>query len=198
MTDPGDRHTSPEDYAARRPMLLAAIADTEATIQASDTKASIALVIHGLMISGVLSLVTELDSSFDSGADLYRVLVVALLALIVVLFVLSVSQLLRCVMPVPARLFSGIKGGHDVFFIEASADPLSGAVQGLPSVATVHGDLVSLDQGELEEDLVVELVKVSAVRARKVALVGNGLRWLALEIGVGVLFLVSVAIDSIA
>lgn len=197
MNDPSDRHTSPEDYAARRPMLLAAIADTEATIQASDTKASIALVIHGLMISGVLSLVTELDASFDSGSAAYRALVVVLLATLVVIFSLSVAQLLRCVMPTPARLFSQIEGGHDVFFIEASAHPWSGRIEGLPEVRKVHGDLVSLDQGELEEDLVVELVKVSAVRARKVALVGNGLRWLSFEIGIGIVFLVVVAIDAL-
>lgn len=189
-----EAHTSPEDYGARRTMLLAAIADTEGTIHASDTKASIALVIHGLILSGVLSLAGSLGADFEG---FYRALVIVLLAAIVVVFVTSVFQLLRSVTPTPARVFSGIEGGHNVFFVEARADPITGNIRGVPSVSDVHRALVCLDEGELEEDLVVELMRVSAVRARKVALVGSGLRLLGIEIALAVAFAVSIGLHSL-
>ena len=127
-------------------MLLAALGDTEGTIHGSDTKASIALVIHGLILSGVLSLTGGLGSDF-SGA--YRALVVVVIAMIVIVFVTSVFQLLRSVMPTPARLFSGIEGGHGVFFVDARAHPFTGNITGLPAVADLHRELVCLDEGEL-------------------------------------------------
>lgn len=196
MPDDGKKHCTPEDYSARRTMLLAAIADTEGTIQGTDTKASIALVIHGLVLSAILGVAGGL-SGFDDSAFLYRAWIVLLLAVIVAVFLFSVAQLLRCVMPTPAKVFSGIEGGHDVFFISAKVNPRTGRMEGIPSPKDIHSTLVTLDQGELEEDLVVELTVVSTVRARKVALVGDGLKWLALEIALSTVFVVSVGLHAL-
>ena len=168
---------------ARRTFLLAAIADTEGTIRATDTKASIALVLHGLLFSSLLGVTKSLGDTYHNAGCEVKTAIVVLLIAGGGAFAGSIVQLLRCVRPAPKAaipvLDQGVTTGH--FFLPFTAGRLRGTSPML-DFETLRGQIAGLDEAAMEEELTGELVKVSAIRARKTALVSSGLLLLGLEL----------------
>src|SRR3954451_10852076 len=92
----------------RDSLVLAAIQDTEGTIRATDTKASIALVVHGFIFAGVLGVVSRLGKSFEQASCSFRAVAIALVSIPTIAFIVSVFQILPCVRPSPASLIPDV------------------------------------------------------------------------------------------
>jgi hypothetical protein len=177
-------------------LLLAGVEDTEATIRAIDTKASIALVAHGFIFTATLTVLTHLGHSFDSASAPFRAVVVGLIVLGVTAFFGSVLQIVRCVRPTPWSAIPALKS-RNLFFIPTTASPLLGA----PSVPVSREELVqkaiAATSADITDELVAELIKVSAIRARKVSLSSSGLGLLGLEIAVVVVLFATLGIHQL-
>lgn len=181
-----------------RDLQFASISDTEDTIRATDAKASIALVVHSFLFAGLLTTTRELGELFSGASCTFKVLVVAFLLAIGACFLASVAQLLRCVVPAPKDTFPKGTDGIGVFFLSGDADAVSGKVTGLPPVSGFAESLSSLTNAQIESELAAEQIKVSAIRLRKVALAGSGLKLLGVEVVLGVAYLVAIGIHAIS
>src|SRR4051794_7709162 len=81
----------------RRELLLHAIDDIQGSIHANDTKSSAGLVVHGLLATGVVALLSRLGGIYGRGTDSAQFVIRGALAVALVLFVLSVLSLLYAV-----------------------------------------------------------------------------------------------------
>lgn len=165
----------------RREFLLAAIADTEGTVRATDTKASVALVLHGILFSGLLTL-TKDSTAFTNDAP-YACLLVILAVLIMSALVVSVLWLLRCVAPAPPRTLpsDARRAAGGLFFPVGE----TGWIKAVPRMSALDDAVRSYEQAdetELRTELVSELYKVSAIRERKLALIKVGFLTLGIEV----------------
>jgi hypothetical protein len=111
-------------------------------------------------------------------------------------FLVSVFQILRCVRPAPASVIPDVPS-HDVFYIPQTA----GAIRGSPSKVSVFAKakakLGGMSASDISDELLAELVKVSAIRSRKVALASSGLALLGIEVGLAVVLLAVLAIHQV-
>lgn len=167
----------------RHEFLLAAIADTEGTIRATDTKASIALVLHGLLLTTLVGVTKELGQAVGGDCALLRVFIV--LAIVLGLSALaSILQLLRCIAPAPARAIPVVPGGvTGSFFLPIS---IRSGPRGLLKTVEAEEILERLERKSADDlcaELASELIKISAIRQRKLHLLRWGLGVLALELG---------------
>ncbi|HEX9966348.1 MAG TPA: hypothetical protein VGB06_00230 [Solirubrobacterales bacterium] len=176
----------------RRELLLAAFADTEATIRATDTKASIALVVHGFVFSGVLGVLSRLGPWFGQASCSFRTLVIALSAVASLVFIASVTQLLRCVMPAPQRAIPQVPS-KNVLYLRGKAGAIKATASGGFTFDQFKARLSAITPTEICDEFAGELMKISAIRARKVALARNGLGLLGMEIGLSTLLLGALA-----
>jgi hypothetical protein len=188
--------TSPHaPSAARRELLLAAFQDAEGTIRATDTKASIGLVVHGFLFAGLLGVLSQL-SWFADAESCFRALIIALTTGTGLVFFTSVVQLLRCVVPAPRSVIPPTPQPC-VFFLEGDASPISARPDNMPDLSEVRRRVLQLDEGGVEDELAAELLKVSAIRIRKVALAQSGFELLGLEILLSLALLAVLAIDRL-
>ena len=185
-----------EEPVVRRELLLAAISDTEGTIRATDTKASIALILHGFVFSGVLGALEHLGSDFDKASGCFRTLIISLTSLAAIAFLASLVQLLRCVVPAPERVIpkAPVRG---VFYVEGRADAWTGTISNLPTFSALRQRIDVMDDGDIDAELTGELLKISAIRARKIALARSGLWLLGAEVAIAVAMLVCLGIDQL-
>lgn len=185
-----------EDLAtARQAFLLAAINDAEGTIRATDAKASIALVLHGLLFSGLLAVLGDVGDTYACASSGVRTAIATALALAACAFVLSVVQLLRCVRPAPARVIPALAHGKSrgTFFVLGKGSALWGNWKPDRLPATFQHELVALTSSAMASELAGELIKLSAIRGRKTALITSGIRWLTAMFGAVVVFLALLA-----
>lgn len=180
----------------RDSLVLAAIEDTEGTIRATDTKASIALVVHGFIFAGVLGVVSRLGTSFEQASCSFRAVVIALVSITGMTFLASVFQILRGVRPAPASVIPDISS-HGVFYIPLTADAIRGRPSKVSTFSKVKAELGEMSASEISDELVAELVKVSSIRSRKVALASSGLALLGIEVGLAVVLLAVLAIHQL-
>jgi hypothetical protein len=179
--------------SARRAFLLAAFEDTEATIRATDTKASIALVVHGFVFAGLVGVLSRLGTGFEDACTDFRALIIILAASTGLIFLGSIIQLLRCVMPTPARMVPD-PPIHGVFYLGVTASKWTGAGVKMSGFDEFKDRAFSLTDEEIDSELLAELFKVSAIRARKVALASSGLELLGVEVSLAFALLASLAI----
>lgn len=186
---------TPDDLASdsRRAFLLAAFEDTEATIRATDAKASIALVVHGFVFAGMIAVLSRLGTGFEDAPECFRALVIVLTALTGIVFLGSISQLLRCVMPTPASAVP-TPPTLDIFHLDATFDKWMGTSRRMPSFDVIKERVAGLTDAEMMAELTAELLKVSAIRARKVALASSGFELLGVEVAFALSLLTSLAI----
>lgn len=180
----------------RDSLVLAAIEDTEGTIRATDTKASIALVVHGFIFAGVLGVVSRLGESFEQASCSFRAVVIALVSITAMTFLVSVLQILRCVRPAPASVIPDVPS-HDVFYISQTAGAICGTPRQVSTFAKTKAKLGEMRASDISDELVAELVKVSAIRSRKVALASSGLALLGTEVGLAVMLLAVLAVHQL-
>jgi hypothetical protein len=191
MTDLApDSPTSPN---SQRGFLISAFEDTEATIRATDTKASIALVVHGFIFASLVGVLSRLGDGFDQACGNFRAGVIGLIALATLAFLGSIIQLLRCVMPAPRSTVPD-PPGFELFFLPAEASKLKGTVKGMAPFDVVNGRLEALSDADINAELAAELYKVSGIRARKTALARLGFELLGVEIGLCLILLTCLGI----
>jgi hypothetical protein len=168
---------------SRHEFVLSAIADTEGTIRATDTKASIALVLHGLLLTTLVTVTRELGHAVDGRCTLESVFVG--IAIVIGLCALaSVMQLLRCIAPAPASAIPALPGRPTgSFFVPIGMHPGPRAKLEQIEAEAIIEALESKDSVTLGVELAAELVKTSAIRQRKLHLIRWGLGLLAFELG---------------
>jgi hypothetical protein len=179
---------APPQAESIRQLLLAAFGDAESTIRATDTKASIALVVHGFIFAGVLGVLADIGPWFNEASCVFRVGLVGLVGLTAVSFIVSVVQILRCVAPAPAAAVPKVSL-QDVFYLPGRAGAVRGVAHGTPTLRQLRTKVAMLDDAQIADELMGELIKVSAIRARKVSLAQAGLMTLGVEIGLSVILL---------
>jgi hypothetical protein len=178
-------------------LLLAGIEDTEATIRAQDTKASIALVAHGFIFSGVLAVLTQLGESFDSASSGYRSVVAILLGLSAVAFIYSIIQIVRCVRPAPTSTVPDVPSRR-LFFVPTAASSISAKPTKPVSMEDLLQAARGATDGDVTQELVGEILKVSAIRARKVSLASSGFTFLGIEVGLVLGLLIVLGVHQMA
>jgi hypothetical protein len=181
--------------AARRELLLSAFQDAEGTIRATDTKASIGLVVNGFLFAGLLGVLSQL-AWFEDADGCFRSVTIALSAGTGVIFFTSVVQLLRCVIPAPRSVLPHTPQPC-VFFLEGSASRIGARPANMPDLNEVRGRILQLDEAGIEDELAAELLKVSAIRIRKVALAQSGFELLGLEVLSSLILLAALAINRL-
>ena len=85
--------------AAKRQLLLAAVADIGRSVKANDQKASAALVVHGLLFAGILTIVSKLGSTYRDATTWQQDIGLALLGVALAAFLISVGYLLMSLRP---------------------------------------------------------------------------------------------------
>lgn len=181
---------------ATRQLLLAAFGDAESTIRATDTKASIALVVHGFIFAGVLGVLSRIGPWFSEASCSFRALVIALVALMAVSFITSVTQLLRCVAPAPSAAVPDVPL-KEVFYLPGRAGAIKGAATETLSLGDFKANIEEMSESDILEELMGELIKVSAIRSRKVSLAKFGFMLLGAEIGLSVALLCAIGIHQL-
>jgi hypothetical protein len=161
--------------------LLAAVGDTEGTIRATDTKASIALVLHGLVFSGLIGATERIGILYATAPSGLQIAVVVLLSVVVASSLSSVLCLLLCVAPAPACAIPDLPPlPASRFFLPMKAVGLiSPRVRSVD--AAYRESVASMDENARLDDLVREVLALSAIRARKITLIRRGLGLLGLE-----------------
>src|SRR5580700_8260403 len=78
---------------------LASIVDAQSSITANDSKASAALIVHGLLFGGLVELITHLGGVYDRADVGERVVGLFLLGFALLTFVLSIWFILMALLP---------------------------------------------------------------------------------------------------
>lgn len=166
-----------------RELMRHAIDDLQGSIRANDAKASAALVVHGLLFAGVLTITREIDSVYRDTGCPGRAAIVALLVLALAGFVLSVVFLLRAVSPYrPKDLANQIAGEHPrVFFPDFPTLTQDGGAGGELEALRRRTDALK-DTGQLDAEYRAELLKLSAILDHEAAAARLGYLFLRAEV----------------
>lgn len=180
----------------RQPFLMAAFEDTEGTIRATDNKASIALIIHGFIFASLVGVLSRLGANFEQASPCFRALVIVLTSLMAIVFLGSITQLLRCVRPSPISGMSDTPP-RGIFYLSATTNRWTGTSSGMMNFNELRDRVDALTDVDIDAELTAELLKVSAIRARKVALARSGFELLGAEVALAVALLGSLAIHQL-
>lgn len=167
----------------------ASIADVQASISANDSKASAALIVHGLLFTGLIGLITHLGKIYDDASLAQRILALSLLGLALGAFVLSIYFILRALVPYrPSKgIMQELEGRYlEVFF------PLDLLGARRP-YDTLLGRLHGMDQQSITAELAAERLKLADILRHESVQTQRGYRLLLAEIVFVALFLVVLA-----
>jgi hypothetical protein len=186
----------PGQAEATRQLLLTAFGDAESTIRATDTKASIALVVHGFIFAGVLGILSRIGPWFSEASCSFRAIIVGCIALTAVSFMASVTQLLRCVAPAPSATVPNVplKG---VFYLPGSAGAIKGVALNTLTLGDFKAKVNEMSEADILEELMGELIKVSAIRSRKVSLAKSGFILLGAAIALSIVLLCAIGLHQL-
>jgi hypothetical protein len=177
------------DAARNADFMLAAVIDTEGTIRATDTKASIALILHGLLFGGLIGITERIGPSYDASGGLLQTAVVVLLAVALGTSLSSVLCLLLCVAPAPQSALPDLPAfARGLFFASVRATGLIS-----PRVSSVDSayfaKVKSMDEDARLRQLTGEVLTLCAIRARKTTLIRRGLILLGIEFVASLVYL---------
>ncbi len=183
----------------RRELLRDGINDIQGSIRANDGKSSAALVVHGLLFAGVLSVTREVGPVYETAEGWQQVAVVALLSLALVAFVVSVVQLTRAVSPYePDELGVRLSPHHPRVFFPSLEDLRQRArCDGTNELLKYLREVRAMSEANIDEDYAAELLKVADIRDVEARRARNGYRWLRVELLFVASYLVFVAILAI-
>jgi hypothetical protein len=162
--------------------MLASVVDTEGTIRATDTKASIALVLHGLLFSGLISVTERIGPTYDAAGASFHIAILSLLIIALCGALGSVVCLLLCVAPAPGSALPELpKSARGLFFVNVQA---KGRINpGVSSVDSAYfNDVKAMNADSRLHQLTGEVLALSSIRARKTTLVRRGLALLGVEV----------------
>jgi hypothetical protein len=170
-------------------LLLASIQDVQTAISANDSKASAALIVHGLLFTGLLELLVNLGGVYHRASSAQRIVALTLLFLALGAFLVSIYFILRALLPYrPVKVETAL--GEDcrgVFFPLRFLDhedpyPLfTEALAELDRVGSITGELAA------ERLKLADILKYESNNTRR------GYEFLRFEIVLTAVFLVVVA-----
>lgn len=183
------------EQARNSDFLLAAINDAEGTIRATDAKAAVALVVHGLIFGALVGVTQTIGDVYDAAPCSFQLAVVALVAVTALALLVSVLWMLLCVAPAPRSAIPPTESSTGHFFVPLEArgwlDPKVGAYPD-----GFADSVASMAEADRRDQLTGELLKLSAIRARKIILIRRGLVALAIEFGAGLGYLALLALHQ--
>jgi hypothetical protein len=172
-------------------LLLASIEDVQGSIVANDTKASAALIVHGLLFTGVITLLVNLNGVYRPANHVQKYAALAFLCVTFAAFLVSIYFLLGALLPYhPKELEDQLREKYsdkyrEVFF------PL-----GLLECADPYGALLNrtndLDDDSITAELAAERIKLADILRHESTQTQRGYLWLRAEIAFASLFLIVV------
>ncbi len=168
----------------RREVLAGAISDIQGSLHANDSKASAALIVHGLLFTGVLTVTGQLGPIYEQASPKEQDWGLLLLGVSLLFFLISVSGLLLAVVPPfepSARSNARLRKKRrtlDVLFPDLGR--LKGDVRG--QLAALVSRVEKLGPEEAVVELAFELLKVQKIRRRAVRFARVGYVFLGLEV----------------
>ena len=190
------------DSELTRWLLLAGIEDAQGTIHANDAKCSAALITHGLLFAGVVTVTANAAKIYPQTHGALPVIALALGGLAAAAFLVSIVALLFSVMPYrPKTLLRVIKEKRDqprLFFPpEVSGHCLTPA-DAEKLIRAQLDALDALDEEGVRRELVYESVKLAAVRDHEVGLAQVGYVSLVVEVALVIAYLGVVAATALS
>lgn len=189
-------------YALARELLLEGIKDRQGTIHANDAKCSAALITHGLLFAGLVTVTAKAAEIYPRASGALPVLALVLGGMLAFAFVVSIVSLLRAVMPYePTALAEAISVRHEppgLFFPVdiprrhpipcGEEDPVSRQLR------TVAG----LEESQVNLELVAESVKLAAIRDHEAKYARTGYWALIVEVLLAISYLAVVAATALS
>jgi hypothetical protein len=179
----------PSQQELARELLFKGIEDIQGSIHANDAKCSAALITHGLLFAGVVTVAANAARIYPDAHGPLPILALVFAGLAACAFVVSIVCLLHAVMPYqPSALAEGIVDGHrppELFFPPTSQLSLGGAEAMRRQLDAVG----RLDQEGVTLELVAESVKLADIRRHEARYARVGYRVLMVEVVLVVTFL---------
>jgi hypothetical protein len=154
------------DFELRTKFLFAAIDDINGSIKANDAKASVALIVHGLLFTAVLTVTTKIGSTFQDASALPKALMIVFLSVALGAFLVSVVFLMLGARPRrPTHLVKDLKGHYlEAFFpvprdLRGTARDETGAVQ----LDEQKKRVMELNRDNVINELSAEVVKLANI-----------------------------------
>lgn len=190
MKEPG----TPEwRHDARRAFLIMSVTHNQDAIRGTDTKASVALVLHGIIFSGVITATKDFNPHFHHSGSVLRYAFIVLLATGGLLSALSVLAMVLVVSPSPPGTIPREElRSHGYYFpqLKGTLGIRGVAVHAARGTFREHiARLEGLTSSDINAELAVELLRISALRTRKTKLASVGFRLLAAEVVIIVVYL---------
>jgi hypothetical protein len=181
-------------YEDKRQLLTTAVGDVKGSIHANDQKVAAALVVNGLLFTGVVTVLTRLEGIYTAAQPWQRWAGGALLAVSLVNFAASVSYLLWAMKPYrPEAIEKKMEGLYPRVFFPRS-DDLEGDDPFGPWRERVDG----LRRSDVLDELTAETLKLADILHTESKRASQGYKWLAIE-GLFVLaLLVFVAVVAVS
>jgi hypothetical protein len=181
--------------AVRRELLRDAIADIQGSIRANDGKSSAALLVHGLLFAGIVTVTAEIVAVYVEAAAWQQVVMLVALGSGLIAFVVSVWYLTRAVTPYhPSELRRRIERRHPKLFFPLLHDLREESERECTDELTVYMEKLQVaDSRDIEADYGAELIKLADVRRYEARCARIGYRWLRIELVLVATYLVFVA-----
>jgi hypothetical protein len=166
-----------ELYEDKRQLLTTAVGDVKGSIHANDQKVAAALVVNGLLFTGVVTVLTRLEGIYTAAQPWQHWAGGVLLAVSLVNFTASVAYLLGAMKPYrPKQLEKTMDGKYPrVFF--PRPDDLEGDDPFGPWRERIDG----LQRSGVLDELTAELLKLADILHTESKRASKGYKWLALE-----------------
>lgn len=176
-----------------REMVLAGIEDAQGTIHANDSKCSAALITHGLLFAGVVTVTAEAAKLYPEAHGALPILALCLVGLAAAAFMVSIVALLFAVMPYrPKALMAAIderNHSRQIFFPPSRDRCLPIPSGNQDPVLRQLAAVAALDERAATLELVAESVKLAAVRDHEASLAKVGYVALIVEVALVVAYL---------
>jgi hypothetical protein len=182
-----------DDLAVRRQVLSAAVEDLGRSVSANDQKASAALIVHGLLFAGIVSIAGNLGDAFQEADRFDRVVMTVCLAVALAAFLVSVGMLLWAIRPYrpPSALYRVDDEHPGAFF------PVFGKrAGGDQMVAEIKTRVERLTAETAVNELSLEVVKLADILSHESNHARHGYTALVVEILAVSAFLVVAGINA--
>jgi NADH:ubiquinone oxidoreductase subunit 3 (subunit A) len=170
-------------------LLLASIQDVQTSISANDSKASAALIVHGLVFTGLIELLVNLGGVYHKASDAQRVIALIFLFLVLIAFLISIYYILRALLPYRPQRTEEALGDHcrEVFFplkVLDERDPFASFARRMEELRGEEG---------IARELAAERLKLADILRYESQNTRRGYQFLRFEIAFTAAFLIVLA-----
>lgn len=183
---------------ARRELQLASIPDMQGSIQANDSKSSAALIVHGLLFAGVVTVVSRLGEVYDRATPGAKIAGYVLLFAAAVAFVLSMLALTEAARPHDPESTREALGDQQAEAYFPPADPRRRPPGGCRGFQEQVDRLAKLKtEDDFTREYAGEQIKLADIRATQAYATKRGFKWLRYELMAVGLFLLLVFLVAV-